>query len=41
VARVALDGERDPCTVLGAAPLLAWVAATRPRQWGEWLAVLR
>ena len=24
-----------------AAPLLAWVAATRPRHWGEWLAVLR
>ncbi len=41
VAQLRLDGERDPRTVLGAAPLLAWVAATRPRQWGEWLAVLR
>jgi hypothetical protein len=41
VARVALDGERNPRTLLGAAPLLAWVAATRPGHWGEWLAVLR
>ena len=41
VARTALDGERSPRRVLEALPLLAWVAATRPRHWGEWLAVLR
>ena len=41
VARTVLDGERSPRRVLEALPLLAWVAATRPRHWGEWLAVLR
>jgi hypothetical protein len=41
VAKLMLDGERSPRALLEAAPLLAWVAATRPRHWGEWLAVLR
>jgi glycosyltransferase involved in cell wall biosynthesis len=41
VAQLRLDGERSPRALLEAAPLLAWVAATRPRHWGEWLAVLR
>ena len=41
VARTALDGDRSPRRVLESLPLLAWVAATRPRHWGEWLAVLR
>jgi glycosyltransferase involved in cell wall biosynthesis len=41
VARALLDGDRRARPVLEALPLLAWVAATHPRHWGEWLAVLR
>jgi glycosyltransferase involved in cell wall biosynthesis len=43
VARVRFD-KPGPQMVAGAArllPLLAWVALTNPRRWGQWLAVLR
>jgi glycosyltransferase involved in cell wall biosynthesis len=33
--------ERDPRAAVRAAPVLAWVAATRPSHWREWMAALR
>ena len=41
-ARFALGSDRSLLRVArGLVPLLAWVAPTNPRWWGQWLAILR
>jgi glycosyltransferase involved in cell wall biosynthesis len=40
-ARFAPDRDRSVSELIPMVPLLAWVAVTNPRWWGQWLAILR